>query len=591
MSGAGSGPAGSGADTQQARRVYGRLLRYARPHIGMYLIGVLGMMLYAGSDLATIDFTKNYMSDVLTLEHNTRVLSLLPLGVILIFMVRGAGDYLANYFPSWVGRQVIKTIRGELFAHCLRLPTARYDRESTSVMLTRLTYNTELVASAATDTLTVIIRDSLAILINVAALFWLNWRLALFAVTVAPLIGLIVRNVNIRFRRYSTRIQNSMGDVTRVAKESLDAHRVVKVFNAQAHIERLFESVNELNRRSNVRLISVRASSKPTVQMIAAIGLAGVLFIANREIVRHTMSVAAFFPFLIALLQVPQPLRRALDVSGPLQQGIAAGASVFEVLDAPTEPVGGSHPLARSRGSVEFRDVNFQYASGVEHVLRDISLIVPAGSSLAIVGRSGSGKSTLVSLLPRFYDPSAGRILVDGVDIRDYRLHDLRAQISLVSQEVVLFNDSIRNNILFGATGISDEQLLEAARAAYVLEFVEPLPQGLDTMVGDRGVLLSGGQRQRIAIARALLRDTPILILDEATSALDTAAERHIQAALDLLVRDRTTFVIAHRLSTVERADRIIVMQDGAIVESGSHSELLARRGSYAELHRLQFSA
>jgi subfamily B ATP-binding cassette protein MsbA len=588
---AAAGTAAHAAEPQQARQVYGRLLRYARPHLGMYLIGVVGMMLYAGSDLATIDFTKNYMSDVLTLEHNSHVLSLLPLGVILIFMVRGLGDYLANYFPSWVGRQVIKTIRGELFAHCLRLPTARYDRESTSVMLTRLTYNTELVASAATDTLTVIIRDSLAILINVAALFWLNWRLALFAVTVAPLIALIVRNVNIRFRRYSTRIQNSMGDVTRVAKESLDAHRVVKVFNAQAHIERLFESVNELNRRSNVRLISVRASSKPTVQMIAAVGLAGVLFIANREIVQHSMSVAEFFPFLIALLQVPQPLRRALDVSGPLQQGIAAGASVFEVLDAPTEPSGGSHTIGRARGTVEFRDVSFQYAAGAEQVLRRISLTVPAGSSLAIVGRSGSGKSTLVSLLPRFYDPSAGRILIDDLDIRDYPLHDLRAQISLVSQEVVLFNDTIRNNILFGADGIGEQQLLEAVRSAYVQEFVEPLPQGLDTMVGDRGVLLSGGQRQRIAIARALLRDTPILILDEATSALDTAAERHIQAALERLVRNRTTFVIAHRLSTVERADRIIVMQDGAIVESGTHAELLTRSGIYAELHRLQFSA
>jgi subfamily B ATP-binding cassette protein MsbA len=548
-------------------------------------------MLYAGSDLATIDFTKNYMSDVLTLEHNSKVLSLLPLGVILIFLVRGIGDYLANYFPSWVGRQVIKTIRGELFAHCLRLPTARYDHESTSVMLNRLTYNTEMVASAATDTLTVIIRDSLAILINVGALFWLNWRLALFAVIVAPLIALIVRNVNIRFRRYSTRIQNSMGDVTRVAKESLDAHRVVKVFNAQAHIERLFENVNELNRRSNVRLISVRASSKPTVQMIAAFGLAGVLFIANREIVHGTMTVPVFFPFLIALLQVPQPLRRALDVSGPLQQGIAAGASVFEVLDAPTEPGGGSHRVQRVRGAVDFQAVSFQYHAGVEHVLRDISLTVPAGGSLAIVGRSGSGKSTLVSLLPRFYDPSAGRILIDGVDIRDYRLHDLRAQISLVSQEVVLFNDSIRNNILFGAADIDEQRLLEATRAAYVQEFVEQLPQGLETLVGDRGVLLSGGQRQRIAIARALLRDTPILILDEATSALDTAAERHIQAALDRLLRNRTTFVIAHRLSTVERADRIIVMQDGAIVESGAHAELLRRSGIYAELHRLQFSA
>jgi subfamily B ATP-binding cassette protein MsbA len=585
------GSPASAASTAEPRSVYRRLLGYARPHLGMYLIGVLGMMLYAGSDLITINFIKTYLSNVLTLERNAHVLALLPLGVIVIFLVRGGGDYLANYFPSWVGRQVIKAIRGDLFAQYLRLPTAQYDRDSTATMLTRLTYNTELVAAATTDSLTVIIRDSLAIAINIGALFWLNWKLALYSLIAAPAIAWLVRNVNIRFRRYSTRIQNSMGDVTRVAKEALDAHRVVKVFNAQAHIRALFESANELNRRTNVRLISARSSSNPTVQMILALGLAGVLYIANRQIEAGELSIALFFPFLIALVQIPQPLRRVLNVAGPLQQGIAAGASVFEVLDAPTEPEGGNHPLERAHGAVEFRHVSFEYALEKGHVLRDISLIVPPGTTTAIVGRSGSGKSTLVSLLPRFYDPSAGSVLIDGVDIRDYRMFDLRRQISLVSQDVVLFNDTIRSNIIFGATHVSEAQLQEAVRAAYVLEFIEQLPQGLDTLVGDRGVLLSGGQRQRIAIARALLRDTPILILDEATSALDTAAERHIQGALDQLVRNRTTFVIAHRLSTVERADRILVLRDGAIVESGAHAELLARRGIYAELHELQFSA
>ena len=591
MSSAAPGSSASAADLQRARSVYGRLLRYAKPYMGMYLLGVVGMIMYAGTDWITVYFVKTYLQNTLALQQNPRVLELLPLGVIVIFLVRGGGDYLASYFPSWVGRQVIKGIRNELFAQYLRLPTAQYDQESSATMLTRLTYNAEMVASATTDSLTVIIRDSLQIVIDICLLFWLNWKLAIYGLTVAPLIAWLVRNVNIRFRRYSTRIQNSMGDVTRVAKEALDAHRVVKVFNAQGHIRQLFENANELNRRNNVRLISARSSSNPTVQMFYALGLAGVLFIANREMAAGVLTIPTFVPFLIALMQLTQPLRRVLNVSGPMQQGIAAGASVFEVLDSPTEPEGGTHPLDRARGEVEFRHVSFEYAADKGAVLRDISLSVPAGATVAIVGRSGSGKSTLVSLLPRFYDPTAGSVLIDGVDSREYRLRDLRRQISLVSQEVVLFNDTIRSNIIFGASDISDAQLQEAARAAYVLEFVEQLPQGLDTVVGDRGVLLSGGQRQRIAIARALLRDTPILILDEATSALDTAAERHIQAALDQLVRNRTTFVIAHRLSTVERADRILVLRDGAIVEYGAHAELLARHGVYAELHQLQFSA
>jgi ATP-binding cassette, subfamily B, bacterial MsbA len=340
-----------------------------------------------------------------------------------------------------------------------------------------------------------------------------------------------------------------------------------------------------------VRLLSARASSNPIVQQMAALGLAGVLLVANREIASGALTFATFGVFVIALIQVTQPLKRILNVAGPLQQGIAAGASVFEVLDAPGEPEGGSRSLTRANGAVEFRHVSFEYALDKGAVLHDVSLSVAAGSTLAIVGRSGSGKSTLVSLLPRFYDPTSGSILIDGTDIREFILADLRRQMSLVSQEVVLFNDTIRNNILFGASGISEAQLQEAVRAAYVLEFVEQLPQGLETMVGDRGVLLSGGQRQRIAIARALLRDTPLLILDEATSSLDTAAERHIQDALDQLVMNRTTFVIAHRLSTIERADRILVMSDGRVVESGAHAELLARGGVYAELHRLQFSA
>jgi subfamily B ATP-binding cassette protein MsbA len=591
LSAAAPGGAARASPANNAGTVYRRLLRYATPYTGMYLLGVLGMLMYAGTDLLVISFTKTYLQNTLALERHREILQWLPLSILGIFVFRGVGDYLANYFPFWVGRQVIKAIRTDLFAQYLRLPTAQYDRESSGTMLTRLTYNAELVAAATTDSMTVMIRDSLSIAFNIGAAFWLNWRLAIYALLVAPAIAWLVRNVNIRFRRYSTRIQNSMGDVTRVAKETLDAHRVVKVFNAQGHIGKLFESANELNRRTNIRLVSARSSSNPVVQMFYALGLAFVLYVANREMLAGTLTIAAFVPFLIALFQVTQPLKRVLNVAGPLQQGIAAGASVFEVLDAAPEHEGGTHPLGRARGEVEFRHVSFEYATEKGPVLRDVSLSVPSGATVAIVGRSGSGKSTLVSLLPRFYDPTAGSVLIDGVDIREYRLRDLRRQMSLVSQDVVLFNDSIRNNIIFGASDIGESQLLAAARAAFVLEFTEQLPQGLDTIVGDRGVLLSGGQRQRIAIARALLRDTPILILDEATSALDTAAERHIQAALDQLVRNRTTLVIAHRLSTVERADHILVLRDGAVVEYGAHAQLLARHGVYAELHRLQFSA
>jgi ATP-binding cassette, subfamily B, bacterial MsbA len=572
-----------------AAQVYRRLFRYARPHLGMFAIGILGMAMYAAVTPVTPWLAKQFLVASFRDEH-MEMLKYAPIGVILLFLMRGVGDYLANYYPAWVGRQMIKAIRADLFAHYLRLPTAWYERESSGAMLSRLTYNAELVADAATNSATVLIRDSLAVAGAVWYLIHVNWRLAIFVLPAAGVIALLIQNVNRRFRRYSMRIQNSMGDVTRVAKEAIEAHRVVKVFNAQAHLERNFAVANELNRATNMRLLSARASSSPIVQMILALGLAGVLYVANLEVAGGKMQAGDFVTFLIALLLLPEPLRRLVAVSGPLQQSIAAGASVFAALDVPTEPAGGPRPLKRARGDVEFRGVEFTYDADKGRVLHDINLKVAAGTTVAIVGRSGSGKSTLVSLLPRFYDPGRGLVLLDGVDIREYRLTDLRAQISLVSQEVILFDDTIRNNILFGAEHASPAAVQAAAQAAFVSEFVADLPQGLETMVGDRGLLLSGGQRQRIAIARALLRNNPVLVLDEATSALDTASERHIQAALERLVRNRTTFVIAHRLSTIEHADLIVVMQDGLIIESGTHAQLVAGSRVYAQLHQLQFN-
>jgi subfamily B ATP-binding cassette protein MsbA len=508
----------------------------------------------------------------------------------VLFFLRGVGDYVSNYFTGYVGRQIIKTLRRELFAKYMHLPVSYYDSASSASMLSRLTYNIEMVAEAATNTLTSLVRDSLTFMILIGGLFYLNWRLAAFVILLVPPLSWLVRRVNVLFRRYSMRIQASMGDVTRVAKEALDGQRVIKAFNAQDYEQRVFEAVNEHNRHSFMRLISTKAASNPIIQLIAALGLAGIMYLAVHQVLADRLPVGDFIAFLAALVFCSQSLRNIVNVFGPLQQGITAGASVFEVLDAPSEPVGGTRSIQRAEGAVEFRNVGFTYATEKGAVLRGINIEVKPRTTLAIVGKSGSGKSTLVSLLPRFYDPQEGAVLLDGVDVREYRLADLRSQISLVSQEIVLFNDTIRNNISFGSETATPEAVEEAARAAYVMDFARELPLGLDTTVGDRGGLLSGGQRQRVAIARALLKNAPLLILDEAMSALDTESERRIQAALEQLVRDRTTLVIAHRLSTVEQADRIIVMSEGAIIESGTHSELLAREGHYAQLYRLQFS-
>ena len=572
-----------------ASQVYRRLLAYARPHLGMFAIGIAGMMLFAATDAALVWLVKIFLGGAFV-KPNPVILWLVPLGAIVLFFLRGLGDYVSNYFPGLVGRQIIKGLRAQLFAKYLRLPAAYYDAATSGQMLSRLTYNIELVAEATTNTVTVLIRDTLTIFGLLGMLFYLNWRLATFVLALAPLISWLIRSINSSFRRYSTRIQSSMGDVTRVAKEALDAHRVIKIFNAEAHEEKVFDVANERNRHSNMRLIAARALSNPVVQQVAAIGLAGVLYYSIAQVFGKQMQVDDFMAFLAALLSITAPLRRLVNVFGPLQQGIAAGASVFEVLDAPNEPDEGRVDVARARGEVEFRNVGFAYSADNGEVLRDVSFKIPAGSTVAIVGKTGSGKSTLVSLLARFYDVTAGEVLLDGVDIRQYRRASLRRQLSLVSQDVVLFNDTIRANIAFGLTNAEPEAIAAAAQAAYVMEFAANLPQGLDTSIGDRGSLLSGGQRQRLSIARALLKHAPVLILDEATSSLDTESERRIQAALATLTRGRTTLVIAHRLSTIEQADLIVVMHESRVVETGTHAQLLARGGLYAQLHGLNFN-
>jgi ATP-binding cassette, subfamily B, bacterial MsbA len=566
--------------------IYRRLLKYARPYLGVFLIGVLGAILFAVSNASLAYLVQKFLHGAFVVK-NPDVLWEVPVGVVVLFTLRGIGDYVQSYYPSWVGRQVIKGLRRDVFSHYLRLPTAYLDNQQSGHLLSKLTNNIELVAAAATGAAISLISDSLTILVLLGTLFYMNWRLAVFCIVAAPVIAWLMQIANRSFRRYSERIQNSMGDITRVAKEAIDAHRLIKLFNAEDHQIERFEQVNEHNRASNMKLIRARAISNPVVQCIASIALASVLYVAIRQVFTHHMQVDEFFGFLTALMLIPSPLRSLVNMSGPLQQGIAAGQSVFEILDHPTEGRGGTLALVRALGEVEFRDVSFAYSSEKGEVLRHVSFKVRPGETVAIVGPSGSGKTTLVGLVPRFYDAQAGTVLLDGVDVRDYRLTDLRSQVSLVSQDVILFNDTIRNNIAFNAVDKTDAQVEAAARAANVMEFIAQQPQGLDTPLTDRGQNLSGGQRQRISIARALLKDSPVLILDEATASLDNESERKVQQELGILMQGRTTLVIAHRLSTVEGADRIIVMDQGRIVESGTHGELLSRGGLYAALHGL----
>jgi subfamily B ATP-binding cassette protein MsbA len=572
-----------------ALKTYVRLLDYARPHWPMFLLGVVGMILYASVDTGFAILVKKFL-DGAFVQKDPRMLVFVPVGIVVLFLMRGVGDYLSVYAPGWVGRQVIKSIRHDVFARFLQLPVSFFDKNGVAQLLSRLTYNIELVAEAATNAVTFIVRDTLTIVGLIGYLIYLNWRLTLFALAVGPLAVFLIRTTSHRFRRYSTRIQASMGDVTRVAKESLESQRMIKVFNAEERQAAIFEQVNERNRSSYMKLITVKAVSNPVVQMLASFGLAAVMYMAIKDVLDNGLSVGEFTSFLAALLMVTAPLRRLVSVIGPLQQGIAAGQSVFEVLDAAAEDEGGELTLERARGEVEFRDVSFTYDPEKGRVLSGISFRIAPGETVAVVGRSGSGKSTLVSLLPRFHDPDSGAVLLDGVDIRQYRRRDLRNQLAMVSQDVMLVDDTIANNIAFSAPGADADTVRRAAKAAHVLEFAEELPQGLETPIGDRGMLLSGGQRQRVAIARAILKDAPVLILDEATSALDVESEHLVQTALGELLKGRTTLVIAHRLSTIESADRIIVMDEGRIVESGTHAALIAAGGTYAALHRMQFN-
>jgi subfamily B ATP-binding cassette protein MsbA len=453
--------------TASARQIYARLLKYAKPHWKPFALAIAGSALFASTNAGFIKFLQDFLNSAFANDSRPHyLLWFVPTAIVVLFFVRGVGEYVSNYFRGDVGRRIIKTLRRELFGKYVHLPVSYYDKAQTGQLLSRLTYNIELLAEASTNTVVTLVQDSLTFLVLIGGLFYLNWRLAAYVILLVPPLSWLIRRVNVLFRRYSARIQASMGDVTRVAKEALDGQRVIKAFNAQEYEQAAFEKVNEQNRRSYMRLIGTKSASNPIIQVIASIGLAGIMYLAVRQVIAGRLLPGDFIAFLGALVFCSQSLRRIVNVFGPLQQAVAAGQSVFEVLDSPSEPAGGARPLERARGAVSFRNVSFVYAEEKGVVLRDVSIDVEPRTTLAIVGRSGSGKSTLVSLLPRFYDAQRGAVLLDGVDVREYRMADLRNQISLVSQEVVLFNDTIRNNISFGSSLATPEAVEAAARAA-----------------------------------------------------------------------------------------------------------------------------
>lgn len=571
--------------------VYRRLLRYLYPHWRIVIAATVATVVHAGAN-AGIPLLMTDVIDRLQAAQASGSAWEIPVLIAAVFAARGTTEFLTVYGLSWAGRSVIRDLRNELFRHYLMMPSSVLDQSSSGDLISKLTYHTEQVAEAISNAVVTLVRDSLTIVVLLGVMIYLSPQLTLLIGIVAPTIGVLVGYMSRAFRRYSGRIQDSMGDVTRVTEQSLQGHRIVKVFQGQDYERTQFDVINRRNFRLNVRLAATRAAGDSLTQYVVAIGVAAVIFVAFSDWVLGDLTPSLFVGFITAMGMLLAPLKRLININAAVQRGIAAAASLFETLDGPVERDSGTETLDRARGHVEYRGVSFSYGGGKGTVLEDFSIDVPAGSTVAIVGRSGSGKSTIANLLPRFYDVTDGEILLDGKDIRRYRLQDLRRQLSFVSQDVVLFDDTIAANIAYGAlAGCSREEIERAAEAAYVAEFAAALPEGLDTQVGERGILLSGGQRQRIAIARALLKNAPVLILDEATSALDTESERRIQGALGNLMQGRTTLVIAHRLSTVESAELIVVMQDGRIIETGTHEELLARGTHYAALYRMQFAS
>lgn len=569
---------------------YKVLVHMAMEHKGYFMLAIAGMVVFALSEAAFAYLMKPLLDDGF-IKRDEWILQWIPIAIILIFVVRVVASFTRTYCMAYIGRQVINKLRRQMFEKLLTLSSSEYDKSSSGSVITKFSFDIEQVAASVSSSLTVFIQDTLRILALASYMIWLSWQLTAIFLTVGPLVFLIVVKVSSRFRKISRNIQKSMGEVSHVAQEVIDSNRVVKIFGGETFEREKFNQVNQHNLKLNLKLTRTQAISMPVIQLIVAVAFAIIVAFATSDSMQSEISSGDFISFIFAMTSLFAPMRSLSSVNESIQKGIAAGESVFAFMDRKSELDNGSRALEKSSGNIEFIDTEFNYEGHDTKVLKAVNFKVEQNQTFAIVGRSGSGKTTLVNLLPRLYELTGGKILLDGLDIREYKMSDLRRQIAYVGQDVRLFNDTIRNNIAYGVLGEIDEaQIINAAKQAYAWEFIEKLPMGLDTEVGEKGMLLSGGQRQRLAIARALLKDAPILILDEATSALDTESERHIQHAIDNLIVNRTTLVIAHRLSTIEHADQIIVMQDGCIVEKGSHAELIQQKGIYGRLHAMQFT-
>lgn len=569
-------------------QAYRRLLKYTAKFWLFFLIGTVGFLLNGLTEAASAKLIQ-YIIDAIQ-HRNQEHMNWFPLLVIGVVAMRGVGSFIGNYFMSLVSRSIVYEMRRELFDKLLVLPAAYYHINSPGHIAAKIIFNVEQVTGAATDALKTIVREGFIAITLLGYLFYLNWRLSLSLLIIGPMAGLLVRVASKRFRKLSRKIQNAMGDVNHVVSETITSFQVVKTYGGEDYERRRFDRASRENLKQGMKMVVTSAISTPLVQLLLAVAMGGVIWIALQPALMQDITAGQFVSYIVACGMLQKPVRALTEVNEKIQRGIAASASVFELLDTPGEPDAGTVEVPRLRGEIEFRRVGFSYQPDAP-VLHDINLKIRPGQTVALVGRSGSGKSTLVNLLPRFYDATEGDVLIDGRPIGDYRLGALRQQIATVSQKVVLFDDSIRHNIAYGAfQHRSRDEVEKAARAAHAHDFIMALPDGYDTRVGQDGVQMSGGQRQRIAIARALVKDAPILILDEATSALDNESEFFIQAALDAIMKDRTTLVIAHRLSTIEKADCIVVMDHGRIVETGSHAELLAKGGMYAQLHSRNFA-